>query len=246
MTLHETASALQEGLEAAREADTDDAMLSRGRRIRDNVASIAEHLEAVQVYRVTIGRADTPPLSSDEIHQAVERFETARSSSGPRAFQQPSADTLLDVLTALTKRVDQWVKSTWRESLAEAQDLLNGARSVGSHGSAIARRKVRNRASRIEAVLDLNPVRDREALQAHLNAEGLEACLTQLNQLIEELRAAIASIDSEQAAMPEEVKAAIERAASEEGLPLGEVTLKLIAALQSAGVLDDFVVRHCD
>ena len=244
MTLFETATELQEGLEAASAADTGDAILSRGRRIRDDIASAAEHLEAVHVYRVTIGRTDTPPLSSEKIHQAVGRFETARSSSGPRAFQQPSADALLDVLATLIRSVDQWVKSTWRESLAEAQELLNRARLVGSHGSALARTKVRNRASRIEAVLDLNPVRDREVLEALLNAEGLEACLAQVNELVEELRTALAAIDSEQAAMPQEVKAAIERAASEDGLPLGEVTLELIAALRSAGVLDDLVVRR--
>ena len=244
MTLFETANELQLRLDAASTADEKDVLLSRGRTVRDAIVAAKEHFEAAQFFRVTIGPADAPPLNTKAIRQVIGRFRAALSKSGANAFQQRPAATLEEVLAAQTRRVDQWVKSTWRESHAEAQELLNRASLVGSHGSALARTRVRNRASRIEAVLDLNPVGDREALEERLNAEGLDDCLAQVNELIEELRTAIAAIDSEQAAMPQRVKAAIERAASEEGLPLGEVTLELMAELQSAGVLDDLVVRR--
>ena len=244
MTLFETATKLQLRLQAASEADTGDAMLSRGRRVRDNITSAAEHLEAVQIYRVTIGRTDTPPLSIEENRQAVRRFEAARSSSGPKAFQQPSADALLDVLTAQTRRVDQWVKSTWEENFLAVRELLERVDSDDLHGSPALRAKARSRALTIEVVRRTDPVRERATLEARLNVEGLNVCLERVNELIEELKVAIVAIDRDQAAMTPEVRAAIQRATSPDGLPLREVTPELMAALQSAGVLDDLVVRR--
>ena len=166
------------------------------------------------------------------------------SSSGPKAVQQQSAATLLNVAVVQTRRVDRWVNSTWRENFPAAQRLLERANSSGLHGSAAASTKVRNCASTIQVVLNMNPVRDRAALEARLNAEGLNACLERVNELIEQLRTAIAAIDQEQAAMTPEVRTTLRRAASAQGLPLGEVTPELLAALRSAGVLDDLVVRR--
>jgi hypothetical protein len=218
--------------------------MSRGRTVRGDIVSVAEHLEAVQSYRVIIGRSDAPMLDTRAIRQAIGRFRGALSRSGPKALQQQSAATLRDVLTAQSKRVDRWVKSTWRENFADATALLERVASGELHGSASAGRKARNRASRIEHVLNLDPVRDRATMEAYLDAVGLEACVQRVNQLIEELRQAIVAIDLEQTAMPPEVRAAIQRAQSPDGLPLSEVTPELMAALRSAGVLDDLVVRR--
>ena len=68
--------------------------------------------------------------------------------------------------------------------------------------------------------------------------------LERVNELIEELRGAIAAIDLERAAMTSEVRAVLQSAASEDGLLLAEVTPELMEALRSAGVLDDLVVRR--
>lgn len=244
MTLFETADQLRLRLDAASTADEEDVLLSRGRNLHDAIVAATEHYEAAQSYRVTIGLTDAPPLNTKAIRQAIGHFRGALSRSSSNAFQQRPAATLQEVLAAQTKRVDHWVKSTWRENFADARALLERVDSGDLHGSVLAQAKAQTRASKIEYVLSLNPVEERETLEAYLDAVGLDACIERVNGLIEELRSAIAAIDSEQAAMPQEVKAAIERAASEDGLPLGEVTLELMTALQSAGVLDDFVVRR--
>lgn len=244
MTLVETANELQLRLDAASTADREDELLSRGRTVRGGITSATEHLEAVQSYRVTIGRTDAPRLDASAVRQAIGRFRGALSKSGPKALQQQSAATLHEVVNDQIKRVDRWVRSTWREHFAAAEELLERANSADLPGTTADRARARRRAQTIEVVRKMDPIRERHALEAHLKVRGLDACVERVNGLIEELRTAIAAIDSEQAAMPQEVKAAIERAASEDGLPLSEVTPELMAALRSAGVLDDLVVRR--
>ena len=244
MTLFETANELQLRLDAASTADKEDVLLSRGRTVRDAIVAAAEHLEAAQFYRVTTGPTDAPPLNTKAIRQAIGHFRGALSKSSPNAFQQRPAATLEEVLAAQTRRVDHWIKSTWGENFADARALLERVDSGDLHGSVLARTKAQNRASKIEYVLSLNPVEDRATLEAHLNVVGLDACIERVNGLMAELQAAIVAIDRDQAAMTPEVRAAIQRATSPDGLPLSEVTPELIAALRSAGVLDDLVVRR--
>ena len=244
MTLFETATATHAQLQAASQADVQDELMSRGRTVRGDIMSAAEHLKAVQSYRLTLGRTDAPTLDTRAIRQAIGRFRGALSRSGPKALQQQSAATLQKVVTEQTRRLDRWVKSTWRENFAAAEELLERANSADLHGPITDRVRVRNRARTIEAVRSMDPIRERSALESHLKATGLSACIERVNGLIEELHDALTAIDRDQAAMAPEVRAAIQRAASDDGLPLSEVTPELMAALRSAGVLDDLVVRR--
>ena len=244
VTLFESATELHLRLEAASAADAGDELLARGRTVRDEITSAAERFEAVQSYRVEIDRTDSPSLDAKEVRLAIGRFRGAISKSGSKAFQQQPADSLLKVLASQTRRLDRWINSTWRENFAAAHRFLEQANSDQLHGSAAARRKVRVRASTIEDVLTMDPVSDRAALEARLDRRGLSACVERVNEMIAELRTAIAAIDQEQAEMSPEVQAALRRAASAGGLPLGEVTPELLAALQLAGVLDDLIVRQ--
>lgn len=244
MTLFETASELHLRLAAAREADTGDQLLSRARSLRAHIASGADHLEAVGAYRIAISRTDMPSFNGKSIRQAIGYFRRALSNSGPKAVQQQSAATLVEVLTAQTKRVDRWVRSTWREENGSAQELLSRVDSGDLHGSPADRFRAQRRARKIRSVLNTNPVSERAALEEALRVEGLKACLERVDQLIDDLRSVIASIDKKQKALTPEVRAALQRAASRYGLPLGEVTPELLDAFQSAGVLDDLVVNQ--
>ena len=244
MTLYESATELQLRLEAASIADAGDELLARGRTVRDDITSAAEYFESVQSYRVAIGRTDAPLLDARQIRSAIGGFRGTISRSGPKAFQQQSADTLLRVVKGQIKRADRWVTSTWRENFAPAEELIRQAESDGLHGSVLARTRVQIRVSKITDVLAMNPVTDRVSLEARLNSRGLDACVARVNELIGELRTAVAAIEQEEAERTPEVLAALRSAGSDEGLPLREVTPELLAALQSAGVLDDLVVRR--
>ena len=242
MTLFNTATELQIRLKAAKAAEAEDQLLSRMRTVRTDLASAAEHLEAVLFYRTMIGRTDMP-LDATAIRRAIGNFRGALRNSGPRAFQQQSAVTLRNVLSAQTKRVDRWVRSTWRANFAADEELLRRAESGDLLGSPTERSKARGLALRIRAVQNLDPVRDREAIEKRLNAKGLHACRAGVKQLIDTLSVAITVIDKKKAAMNPQVQEALRRAASSDGLPLRKV-IHLLAELESSGMLDNLVVRR--
>ena len=244
MTLFDTATELRARLRSATEADAQDELMSRGRTVRSDIMSAAEHLEAVQSYRVIIGRTDAPTLNTKKIRQATGRFRGVLSRSGPKALQQQSAATLWGVVAEQSGRVDRWVKSTWRENFAAAEELLERVDSGDLHGSTSTRTRAQSRATKIKAALNLNPVKDLARLETLLDAVGLGTCIERVDGLIEELREALVAIERDQAEMTPEVRAAVRRATSENGLPLSEVTPELMTALRSAGVLDDLVVRR--
>lgn len=242
MTLFKTATELQIRLKAAQAADAEDQLLSRGRTVRTDLVSAVEYFEAAQSYRAGIGRTDMP-LDATAVRRAIGNFRGALSNSGPKAFQQQSAVTLRKVLTAQTKRVDGWVRSAWRANFAADEELLKRAESDDLHGSYAEQAGVQSRASRIRAIQNLDPVRERDIIEQRLNAKGLDACLASVKQLIEALSAVIAAIDEKKAAMTPQVKVALRRAASPDGLPLRQV-IHLLVELESSGMLDYLVVRR--
>ena len=244
MTVYDRATKLQLRLEAAKAASAGHDLLLRGQNVRASIQSTVEYLEAVDSYRRTVGRTDVLPMDAKAIRLAIGGFRGALSKSGPKAFQQQSAATLIRVLNTQTRRVERWVKSTWQGNFEAARFLLNRAEAVDLHGSPIHRTRARNRASTIGFVLRTDPVRERAALEERLKVKGLNACLERVQELIGELHSAIMAIDEAQAALAPEVRATLRRAASPEGLPLEEVTAELLGALQSAKVLDDLVVRQ--
>ncbi len=244
MTLFTRATELQVLLEAANAADASDELLSRGRVIRDDLLEAAEHLENVRAYRSVIGREDVQPLEAKVIRQAVGGFRGALSRSGPKALQQQAAATLLKVLVEQTKRTDRWVIASWQENFVPAQGLLSRTEAGGLHGSPAHRAMATSRASIISAARSTDPVRERTKLEGLLKADGLSHCLERVAELVGELREAIEAMDAEQAAMTPEVRAVLEQAGTDGGLPLSQITPELLTSLQYAGVLDDLVVRR--
>lgn len=242
MTLFKTATELQIRLKAAQAADAEDQLLSRGRTVRADLASATEYFEAALSYRSVIGRTDVP-LDATPIRRAIGNFRGALTNSGPKAFQQQSAVTLRNVLIAQSKRVERWVRSTWRANFAADEELLRRAESDDLHGSPAERAEARVRARRIRVIQKLDPVREREVIEQRLSAKGLNACLASVKQSIEALRAMITEIDRKEAAMTPEVQAVLRRAASPDGLPLKQV-IHLLAELESSGMLDSLVVHR--
>ncbi len=242
MTLFKTATELQIRLKAAQVADAEDQLLSRGRTVRTDLESTVEYFEAAQSYRAVIGRTDVP-LDATAIRRAIGNFRGALTNSGSNAFQQRSAVTLRNVLTAQTKRVERWVRSTWRANFADDEDLLGRAESGDLHGSAAEQAEARGRASTIRGIQKLDPVREREVIEKRLNAKGLNACLSNAKRLIDNLGAVIAVIDKKRESMTPQVQEVLRRAASPDGLPLRQV-IHVLVELESSGMLDSLVVRR--
>lgn len=244
MTLIDTAMNLLIRLEAASTEDSGDELLSRAQIVREDIVSATEHFERVLAYRESIDRTDAPPFDAKAVRQAVGRFRGALSRSGPKAFQQQSAATLEGVLRAQTTRVDRWVASTWRENFDDSRSLQERANSDDLYGSPALKARAKARAARLAVLRNQDPVRNRKELEDLLQAQDLKAMFAQVGEIVEELRGALETIDSEHAAMTPEVRSVLEGATSGDGLPLVDVTPDLMEALRAAGVLDDLVVRR--
>ena len=193
-----------------------------------------------------LAQTDVPSLGGKAIRQAIGRLKGSLSRNGPRAFQLQAADTLQTLLSTQIKRVDGWVRFIWRQYFAAARELLVREESGDLHGSPADRVRASNRASKIRFVQGKDPVRERTLLEELLKVEGLNACLGEVDKLIDDLRAAITEIDKKQTALTPKVRAVLQQAASLDGFPLVEVTPELLAELQLAGVLEDLVVHACD
>ena len=210
MTLLDTAAELQLRLDAASEADAGDELLARCRTVRDELLAIAEHLEQVQAYRDEIGH-ESAVLDGKDIRQAVGRFKGALGKSGPRACQQQTAATLLEVGEKQRTRADRWAKSNWKEHFEPAKTLLERVESGDLRGSTAT--TARARASQIKTVSGLNPVTDQADLESRLKVTGPLACIERVKSMIGELRAAIEMADTEHAALTPEVRDVLRRAA---------------------------------
>lgn len=244
MTLYETATELRVRLETANEADAGDELLTRGKGLRGELAAAVRHFQAVKEYRQDMGRDDAPKIDVKRLRQAIGGFRGALSKSGPRAFQQQSAATLLDVVETESKMIDRWVASTWRDQFTRAQISLARVESGELHGSIGLRTTAKSRAATITALRNTDPIHGRTDLEQRLEVSGLTACLERIGQMIGQLEEAISEIDREHQAMTPEVQQILNRAASARGVPLGEITPQQLAALQAAGVIDDLVVRR--
>lgn len=244
MTLLEFANELHLRLVAAHEAGMEDHLLSRAQTVRSGITLAAQQFEAVQSYRITTGRGGHVVLDARKVRRAIGGFRGALSKSGPSAVQQQPADTLMQVLTTQNRRANRWVKSMWREEFATARELLNRVASGDLHGSSADKLRAQRYASKIQVILNTDPVNEQATLESSLRVEGLNACRERVDKLIEDLRAVIAAIDNTRAALTPEVREALQRATTGYGLPLAEVTPELRDAFQSAGVLDDLVVHQ--
>ncbi|TDT14596.1 hypothetical protein BDK89_0151 [Ilumatobacter fluminis] len=244
MTLYDRATELRVRLDAANEADVGDELLTRGKSIRDQLSAASEYLAEVKAYRETVGQAGAPKIDPKRLRQSIGGFRGALAKSGPRAFQQQSATTLLEVIGAETKRLDRFVASSWNAQFDQAKASLERVKEGQLNGSIDLRTRARMCAARISTLRSLDPIRERAELENRLGGKGLAACLERVEQLIHELNEAIKAIDDEQAAMTPEVRQVLNRSSSAAGLPLAEITADDLAALRAAGVIDDLVVRR--
>lgn len=243
MNLFDRATAVHAQLSAATEADTSDALLSRGQLVRRELDDAAAYFEAAESFRSALDIQDVANIDVKGLRQAMGRFRGALRSR-PAAVQQQTADTLLSVVRKETNRLDRWVKSIWKSRFDDFRSLLDRVESRDLAGSSDHRRMAYTCASRLQRAQTTDPIRAIQELGIILDSTGLDACIEQIDALGGELRKAIESLDQERANLTPEVRTVLERADTEDGLPLAEVTLEVIEALESAGVLDGLVVRR--
>jgi hypothetical protein len=244
MTLYERAVDLQVKLEAARSADSSEELLAKGARMAEGLDRAAEYLEGVAVFRTMAGISDGPTIDQKGMTQGLTAFRAGLSRHGPAALQHQPAATLLDLAKSQRDRAAKWVGARWREYFVGYQALLERVETEHLVGSGSQRLIAQARASRLRAARGLDPVADKDQIEKLLGGTEVVAWLDAIERLGSELCQAIEALDDERAAYTSGVREALHRAASEEGLPLSEVTPETLTELRAAGVDEHLVVRR--
>lgn len=244
MTLFAQAVDVQLKLEVAQSADAGLDLLGRAAKMDQALQEAATYLEAASSLRRKLGLADQPNLDVKGITKAVASFRGGMSSHGATAFQHQPAATLVETARSQRDRCSRWVISRWRQLFADYEALLDRVANERPTGAGSNPVVAQARASNLRALRGLDPVAHRDQINTALKTTDETQWAGAIAKLARELTAALAAIDAEHAALTPEVRAALKRAASSNGLPLDQVSTGLLAALRAAGVDSQLIVRR--
>lgn len=244
MSLFDSAVDLQLKLEVAQTADTGLDLLARAARLVEALSDSADYLEGVTRFREEMKISDRPPVDVKAVAQAVSAFRAGISRHGSAAFQHQPASTLSEAAKTQRDRCSRWLVSRWRQEFASyeaAMDRTASERLAGSGSHAVV---AQARASKLRALRGLDPIADREEVSKALGTDEVARWRSAIEEVAGQLHTALEALDAEHAALTPEVRGVLDRAASDGGMPLDELTPELLAALRGAGVDGHLVVRR--
>lgn len=244
MTLFDRAVDMQLKLEVAQTADTGLDLLARAAKLDEALTNTAAYFEAVAQLRRSMPITDRPNLDTKAISQAVATFRGGISRHGSAAFQHQPAAALVDTAKSQRERCSRWLVGQWRLLFSAYDPLLDRVTTERPTGSGSHPVVAQARASNLRALRGLDPVADREQISSALKTEDAGRWPEAIAELAAQLATALAALDAEHSALTPEVRSALERAASDGGLPLDELSPELLAALRSAGVDGQLIVRR--
>jgi len=244
MTLFDRAVDLQLKLEVAQRADTGLDLLARAARLVKALSECADYFEGVTQFRQDMKLSDRPPLDAKAIARAVSSFRAGISSHGSAAFQHQPASTLSETAKTQRDRCAKWLTARWRQEFAAYEPLLDRAATERLSGRGSQALVAQARASKLRALRGLDPIADHREISNALGTDEVGRWAAASKDVAAQLATALEALDAEHAALTPEVRSTLERAASETGLPLDELTAELLAALRAAGVDTQLVVRR--
>lgn len=244
MSLFDRAVDLQLKLEVAQTADTGLDLLARAARLFEALADAADYLEGAARFRGRMNVPDRPSIDVRAVTQAVSAFRAGISRHGSAAFQHQPAATLSEAAKTQRDRSSRWLASRWRQEFAPYEAAMDRAASEPLSGGGSQSLVAQVRASKLRALRGLDPITQREEISKALGTDDVERWRSAIGEVGSQLAAALEALDAEHAALSAEVRSILDRAASEAGMPLDELTPELLAALRAAGVGGRLVVRR--
>lgn len=244
MTLYDQCVDLQVKLEAAHAADAGLELLARGQRLVDALEKARTYLVRTAQLPAALRSGSSPALDDKTVTQAIGAFRGGLTRHGVGAFQHQPAATLVDVAKAQRDKCARWVATRWRGVFTPYEEDLERAASGRLVGELSQRLAAQRRASTLRTARGYDPIEQRGDLERLLGGQKVEDWLHTISTIGDELHAALARLDAARNAMTPEVRDALHRAASEDGLPFSDLTPELVAAIRAAGVDDQLVVRH--
>lgn len=244
MSLFDRAVDLQLKLEVARTADTGLDLLRRAQRLLEALSDSADYLEGATRFRLEMKISDRPPIDVKAVTQAVSLFRAGISRHGSAAFQHQPASTLSEAAKTQRDRCSKWLASRWLQEFAPYEAAMDRAASESLSGSGSRAVVAIGRESKLRALRSLDPIAQHGDISKALETNDVERWRSAIGEVGGQLAAALEALDAEHAALTPEVRSILDRAASENGMPLDELTPELHAALRAAGVDGRLVVRR--
>lgn len=244
MSLFDRAVDLQLKLEVAQTADTGLDLLARAARLVEALGESSDYLEGASRFREEMKVSDRPPIDVKAVTQAVSAFRSGISRHGSAAFQHQPASTLSEAAKTQRDRCARWLASRWREEFAPYEAAMERAASEPLSGSGSHAVVAQGRASKLRVLRGHDPIDQHEDISKTLGTDDVERWRSAIAEVGAQLTAALEALDAEHAALTPEVRSILDRAASEDGMPLDELTPELLAALRAAGVDGRLVVRR--
>jgi len=245
VSIYDRAVDLNLKLEAARSADSNLELITKGTRLVDSLEEASKYFASAETFRLQARVIDRPNLDRKAVAQAVSGFRAGLSRHGSMAFQHQPATTMIEVAKSQRDRAARWATARWKALFAPYDPLLERVQTEHLVGKSINIAVAQARASKLRAARSLDPIANEAALRSSLGGEDVEAWLHAIETLATELSDALNALDAQRAAFTPEVREALRRAASD-GLPLSEVSDELLGALRKSGVDGHLVVRADD
>lgn len=244
MNLYDRCVDLALRLEAAQSADASTALLASGENLANRLSQATEYLSSTIRFRADLSAEERPAVDLKAVTRTVNAFRGALASRGAAAFQQQHATNVSDVATRQRDVASRWVIAKWKGLFAEYDGLIARVRTEPLVGNMTQQRLARSRAQTLATAAGLDPITKADELQAVLGYRDVISCMSAIHMRGAELRQALEALDAERAAFSPEVRTALHRASSEDGLPLSDLTDDLLRALRTSGVDDQLIVRR--
>jgi hypothetical protein len=245
MSLYDQAIDLQLKLDTAQAIDSGLELVAKADNLVEALDNAAGYLTGIKRFQVHLGLTESPPVDGKAIATAITAFRAGLSRYGAKASQQQPAANLVKTAKDQRARAASWAVARWRNIFDAYQSLVDQVQSGQLLGGSTHRFTAERKATKLSMLARQDPVADEGKVIAELcDGDTNASWLQRVKLLGDELAGALQALDDERAALTPEVQKALDRATSDDGLPLAEVTAQLLDALHTAGVGDDLVVRR--
>jgi hypothetical protein len=242
MTLGERSARIITAVSAEKSAASSQDLIERGQLISAQLRSTRElALEAGELRRTfEYGRPEVDPKPLAKKLKALERRLAEKSV---HAVDRQDASNAEEEARLFSKRLASWAGGEWQRHHAPAITAVNAVDELDPQGRPETLRQIRVAKQRLVGILKHNPLSQRVDLFASLDVENVvdaSAAILKRAQLLNDL---VSELRSQAEELSPTVKAALKKAATDEGLPLSGVSPELLAELTAAGLADTLSVH---
>lgn len=242
MTLGERAARIITAVSAEESATSSQALIDRGQLVSAQLRSTGRLAREATELRETF-EFERPRIDPKPLVKKLKALERRLAEKSVHAVDRQDASNAEEEARSFSKRLASWAGSEWERHHAPATKAVKAVDELDPQGRPETLRQIRLAQQRLVGILKHNPLSQRAGLFASLDVENVvdasEAILERA-RLLDDL---VAELRSQAEELSPTVKGALKKAASEDGLPLSDVSPELLAELTAAGLADTLTVH---